>query len=70
MDRPVQVPEISSTTPPFEFSSSFRGQHNADQSVQVNVISSTTTIQSREVIAALERLVGDSLSDEDMFGED
>ena len=71
MEQPIQVPDISSTTPPFQLSSSPTGrQESEDQPVQVNVVSSRTSIQSREVMAALERLVGaDYLSDDDVNAE-
>lgn len=66
MEQPIQVSDISSTTPPFQLSSSTGRQENEDHPIQVNVVSSRTSIQSREVIAALERLVGaDYLSDDD-----
>lgn len=68
MEQPVQVPDISSTTPPFQLSSLSNG--GRDLPIQVNDVSSRTTIQSREVLAALERLVGaDYLSDDDISGE-
>ena len=71
MAQPIQVSEISSTTPPFQMPpSSTERQDSEDQPIQVNHVSSRTSIQSREVIAALERLVGaDYLSDDDHSNE-
>jgi hypothetical protein len=66
MEQPVQVPEISSTTPPFQTQPSNPGrQEIRNQPVQVNVVSSRTSIQSREVFAALERLIRTSDEDSD-----
>lgn len=66
MEQPIQVQEVSSTTPPFQHSVPHSERlENEEQPVQVNVVSSRTSIQSREVIEALERLVGaDYLSDD------
>jgi len=59
MERPIQVPEISSTTRPLEIPSSISGRIEIrDQPVQDSAVSSTTTLESRETFAALERLVG------------
>ena len=64
MEQPIQVPVISSTTPYFQLQTHSGREETGDQAVQSNVVTSTTSLQSREVIAALERLV-DDLSDDD-----
>lgn len=59
MERPVQVPEISSTTRPLEIPLSTPGSSEIrDQPVQDCTVSSTTRFESREIFAELERLIG------------
>lgn len=67
MSQSVQVAEISSTTPPF-YQTTTAIHRIEDQPIQVNLVSSTISLQSRDAIAAMENLVGaDYLSEEEGY---
>ena len=59
MSQAVQVPEISTTTPPFYYElPPVENRIREEQPIQDNTVSSTHPLSSRDDIAAMERLIG------------